>query len=175
MAEDRAQKPHVKQSSLNERERKDQIKNINKTNRLMLERLQTIAPVMSKKRFEDDFEMHKKRSAYLKKRRYGPATLKTPKTSTISDAQQSTFDAESYMTMFGGGHDSMFDSATMHSPINSMAEFRKQVISSKRMSGGSDMTKSLPKIHSNTVPTDTYGEPSGQKKEIRFEMRHEPS
>jgi hypothetical protein len=165
MSEDRRQDNRPKQSSLNQRERKGQIEKINRENRVMLERLQQVAPVLNKKKFDDDYELHKRMTSYLKKKRYGATTLKESPSRSAPE-KSSTFDAESYMSLFGGGNDSFYDSTTLKSPVHSMAEFRKQIISSKRM--GSESRETLPPLtqsHSN----------SHMKKDIRFEMTHEPS
>jgi hypothetical protein len=169
MSEDRRQDNRVKQNSLNQRERKGQIEKINRENRVMLERLQHVAPVLNKKKFDEDYELHKKMTSYLKKKRYGVASVKDSpsKSKSAPDGKASTFDAESYMSLFGGGNDSFYDSTSLKSPVHSMAEFRKQIISSKRM-GNSESRETLPPL------TQTQSTPN-MKREIRFEMTHEPS
>lgn len=175
MTSDSPQKKHVHGSSLNERERKREVQKINKNNELMLERLSMVKPILNVKKFSDDFERHKKISSYLKKKRYGPATLKPLSTQPkFGSSANSTFDAESYLSQFGPESDNK-------SPISSMAEFRKAVISSKRM--GSSTAH-----NGNTMRSSSQGNlkgspggggsPSGvgsPKKEIRFEMTHEPT
>lgn len=184
MSEDRKQEHHANHSSLNERERRDQIEKINRENRIMLQRLQKVTPVLNKKKLDEDFEVHKKIASTLKKKRYGVATLKeSPSKSApagTGGGGGSTFDADSYMSLFGGGHDSLYDSTTLKSPVHSMSEFRKQIISTKRM--GSNSRESLPPLtqtHSYSQPnlqTHSYLNSQGtQKKEIKFEMTHEPS
>lgn len=76
MSEERKQDYRPNNSSLNERERRDQIEKINKQNRIMLERLQKVTPVLSKKKLEDDFEIHKKMTTYLKKKKEEQYQLK---------------------------------------------------------------------------------------------------
>ena len=176
MTNDNGQPKHVHGSSLNERERKLHVQKINKTNELMLSRLNGIKPILNVKKFADDFERHKKIGGYLKKKRYGPATLKPLSTQPKFGASaNSTFDAESYISHFGPESDKQ-------SPITSMAEFRKAVISSKRMGsstmsnsggggGGTMRSTSQGNLHSS-LKSDTGESP---KKEIRFEMTHEPS
>lgn len=132
----------------------------------MLERLQQVAPVLNKKKFDEDYDLHKKMTSYLKKKRYGVASVKESPSKSAPDGKTSTFDAESYMSLFGGGNDSFYDSTTLKSPVHSMAEFRKQIISSKRM--GSESRETLPPLR------QTQSTPN-MKKEIRFEMTHEPS
>jgi hypothetical protein len=132
----------------------------------MLERLQHVAPVLNKKKFDEDYELHKKMTSYLKKKRYGVASVKESPSKSAPDGKTSTFDAESYMSLFGGGNDSFYDSTSLKSPVHSMAEFRKQIISSKRM--GSEGRETLPPL------TQTQSTPN-MKREIRFEMTHEPS
>lgn len=176
MTANNPQQKHVHGSSLNERERKLHVQKINKTNELMLERLSSIRPILNVKKFDDDFERHKKIGGYLKKKRYGPATLKPLSTQPKFGASaNSTFDAESYISHFGPESDKQ-------SPITSMAEFRKAVISSKRMSGGQHLSGTGAVVRSssqgNMHTTQGQGQGQGQatrEKEIRFEMTHEPS
>lgn len=175
MTADNLQKKHVHGSSLNERERKLHVQKINKTNEQMLERLSGIRPVLNVKKFHDDFERHKKIGGYLKKKRYGPATLKPLSTQPkFAASTNSTFDAESYISHFG-------PESEKQSPITSMAEFRKAVISSKRMGsstaggagspGGTFRSSSQGKLQGS----QKTGAGESPKKEIRFEMTHEPS
>lgn len=84
------------------------------------------------------------------------------------------------MSLFGGGHDSLYDSTTLKSPVHSMSEFRKQIISSKRM--GSNSRDSLPPLTQTNSQSNSYSHSQSNpqlqgsvKKEIRFEMTHEPS
>jgi len=172
MSTDHPPQEHVHGSSLNERERKIHVYKINKNNEVMLERLHAVQPILSAKKMEDDFEKHKKISGYLKKKRYGAATLKPLSTQPKFGGSTSTFDAQSYISQFGPESDNQ-------SPITSMAEFRKAVISSKRMgSTGSSIgtMKSSSQSHLATSQRggvdDVRGSP---KKDIRFEMTHEPS
>lgn len=181
MTNDNPQPKHMHGSSLNERERKLHVQKINKTNELMLSRLSGIKPILNVKKFADDFERHKKIGGYLKKKRYGPATLKPLSTQPKFGASaNSTFDAESYISHFG-------PESEKQSPITSMAEFRKAVISSKRMGSGTSTTAntktgggtlrstSQGNLHSS-LKSDTGGAGGeSPKKEIRFEMTHEPS
>lgn len=180
MSEERKQDYRPNNSSLNERERRDQIEKINKQNRIMLERLQKVTPVLSKKKLEDDFEIHKKMTTYLKKKRYGAATVKESPSKSAPAGPSTTFDVDSYMSLFGGGHDSLYDSTTLKSPVHSMSEFRKQIISSKRM--GSNSRDSLPPLTQTNSQSNSYSHSQSNpqlqgsvKKEIRFEMTHEPS
>lgn len=175
MTTDNPQKKHVQGSSLNERERKLHVQKINKTNEQMLSRLSAIKPILNVKKFADDFERHKKISGYLKKKRYGPATLKPLSTQPkFGPTASSTFDAESYISHFG-------PESEKQSPITSMAEFRKAVISSKRMGstmsstggGGKGTMRSTSQGNLQSSMRAETGE--SPKKEIRFEMTHEPS
>ena len=173
MTADNPQKKHVHGSSLNERERKLDVQKINKNNEQMLSRLGNIKPILNVKKMADDFERHKKIGGYLKKKRYGPATLKPLSTKPKYSSMNSTFDAESYISHFG-------PESEKQSPITSMAEFRKAVISSKRMgnsgmgnSGGNTMRSSSQGNLQSTKANTGAGE--SPKKEIRFEMTHEPS
>ena len=129
MTADNPQKKHVLDSSLDERERKLHVQKINKTNEQILDRLSLVRPVLNAKKFHDDFERHKKIGGYLKKKRNSPATLKHLSTQPkFSASSNSTFDAESYISHLG-------PESEKKSPITSMAEFCKAVISPKRMGG----------------------------------------
>lgn len=187
MTADNPQQKHVHGSSLNERERKLHFQKINKTNEQMLSRLNGVKPILNVKKFADDFERHKKIGGYLKKKRYGPATLKPLSTQPKFGASaSSTFDAESYISHFG-------PESEKQSPITSMAEFRKAVISSKRMGasssssgygGGSPGSTGGKRAGEGTMRSSSQGgfQPARQGqgqgssgREIRFEMTHEPS
>jgi len=179
MAEDRRQPKHFRHPSLNERERKNYVEKVNRDNDEMMKRLNKAKPMIRSKKFEEDFELHKKISGYLKKKRYGPASLKqNTKLPSATKKPTSTFDADAYMSMFGGGHDSLFESGEFGgTPISSMAEFRKQVISTKRMNSSSSTLSPSP-VRGNQLPKqclDKTQTSSTAKKEIRFEMAHEPT
>lgn len=187
MAEDRKQPSHARVPGKDERVRRELAAKIAKDNKLLAARLQSTAPIIRRKEFDDDYHLHKKISGYLKKKRYGPAKLK-PITSGLSPTKSApSFDADSYMSIFGGGQDSLYGSTIMEAPISSMSEFRKQVISSKRMnsefaqsrSADSHATGRVSSIdHADTMPIlpshHQYQATASPKKEIRFEMTHEP-
>lgn len=178
MAEDRKQNKHKKRPGKDERVRREAAEKINRDNKLFAARLQRTVPVMSRKKFDDDFQLHTKISGYLKKKRYGPAKLKplNQHDSKSPTKPVPSFDAESYMSIFGGGRDSLFDSTMMDAPIATMSDFRKQVISSKRMNSDFAQSRSADPIQHTRRPEAHSAQHavSSPKKEIRFEMTHEP-
>ena len=169
MAERRSQGGHHHQSSLNERERKHQIEKTNRDNEVMLQRLKSASPMISSKKFEEDYQLHKKLGSYLRRKQRSlnsvDSSIHSNGSPTRLNTHNSTFDAEAYMARFGSSQASANENA-FGSPITSMSEFRKHVISSKR-------------LHTtDAMPMRKAGELSplraANKKEIRFELSHEP-
>lgn len=133
MREDRKQDKHTRAPGKDERVRREAAQKIARDNKLLAARLQNAVPIIRRKEFDDDYSLHMKIGGYLKKKRYGPAKLKPIRNDQSPTKTAPSFDADSYMSIFGGGQDSLYGSTMMEAPISSMSEFRKQVISSKRI------------------------------------------
>lgn len=134
MNEKRAQPAYVRPSSLNEVERKLNVDRLNFENSLMLERLKKVPPVISKNALEEDFQKHLKAEANLRRRQMKPMGL--PKDFHKVDVNSSLFDASTY-TAQQSNYSAMNGDAS-GSPIKTMKDFRKHVITAKKMnnSGG---------------------------------------
>lgn len=181
MNERRAQQKHLAPPSLNEVERKKEVDRINFENNLMLQRLNRIAPTLSKSQLEDDFQKHLKAEANLRKRQMKPLAL--PKDMHRVPLRSSTFDTSTY----GSQHDSFGSSSILQQdfdvPIQSMRDFRQQVIATKKAAhlqsnGGSGTLLSgsgtLSNSGVNTI-MKSQREISVHRNEPLFELSHQPS
>lgn len=143
MNDKREQPKYEKPPSLNEVERKRAVDRLNFENQLMAQRLKKISPVIDNNKLEKDFKRHIKAEANLRRRQMKPLSL--PKDLHQHSPLRRTLDSPSQMSGTGSG---LFDSElytsqhgqhlqldqSIDAPIRSIADFRKQVISSKRMS-----------------------------------------
>lgn len=141
MSSDRKPSDYSKPPSLNEVERKRNVDALNFENKLMLHRLKTVPPVLSNKEIKHDFEKHLAASSNLRRKQMKPMSV--PKDlHTGSSLRKSTFDSSTYSALLGAGSKSPgfggsagFDmDIDMSSPITTMQDFRRQVISSKKSS-----------------------------------------
>ena len=159
MGESRKQKKPVTIASMNERERRHFVEKLNSQNRQMLERLQHTVPVLSAKKFEADFEKHQKLREYLRRRHLRPISPDKHNSEariSRSGGGSTTFDVESYMSAHNASFTTLSQLDESHdnlneldSPIKNMAEFRKNVISSKR-APNANSAGSLPRLNSGT-------------------------
>lgn len=185
MAEDRHQENHPPASSLNERERREYIDGVNRRNKVMLERLSNIKPVLKKDKMLEDFKLHKKIGSQLRRQRFGvvePKKHSPAKLATVNQSQTSSkaFDADSYITKF------MSESSMHDNPITSISDFRKHVISTKRLQGSTSMQSmggsNSSNINSQSINLDnnnniaSYGSTNSLAKSegVKFELVHEP-
>ena len=191
MAESRKQKKPVTIVSMNERERRKFVQKLNIDNKAMLERLEHATPVLNAKALEDDFEKHKKLTEYLRRKRLKPITSTSKSfldnSHNNSETGSSTFDVDSYMSQRGfsalsDGNNVLGD---YDSPIKNMADFRKQVITSKRApnapsSSSSNGARTSGKASSSTaikfqnIPGMSLPN-SSSPNNVRIEVRHEPT
>jgi len=132
MASHRPQPKHERIPSVNETGRKIETDRVNFENNLLLNRLKTVAPVLNRTKMEKDWQRHLHIAANMRRKQM-------PTFDTISDAKSktvgTTFDGEGYIAQSTYGLPS--EDGTGGSPIKTMAEFRKHVISSKKLSAGS--------------------------------------
>jgi hypothetical protein len=183
MNEKRRQDKHVPPPSLNEVERKKEVDRVNFENNLMLQRLNRIAPTLSKSQLEEDFQKHLKAEANLRKRQMKPLAL--PKDMYRVKERSAIFDASTYVSQhdsgFGGGGSGLLQQDSI-SPIQSMSEFRKQVIATKKaanlQNSGSrvlgESSGSGGMLGADTI-TKSQREISAHRNEALFEMSYEPS
>eukprot|EP00607_Mallomonas_marina_P008374 CAMPEP_0182424436 /NCGR_PEP_ID=MMETSP1167-20130531/10648_1 /TAXON_ID=2988 /ORGANISM="Mallomonas Sp, Strain CCMP3275" /LENGTH=194 /DNA_ID=CAMNT_0024604255 /DNA_START=352 /DNA_END=936 /DNA_ORIENTATION=- len=188
MKEGRKVEQPVKIISKNERERRRFAERVNKENRMMAERLERMAPILSGKKLEGDFQRHQQLCKSIKHKRYSMAASSSTRGQS-SELQQdpwgSTFDTDSYLSQrlahsmsappqqtTGGGVSGTrtgSPSSRDTSPIRTMAEFRKQIITKKKVPNGP-----LPSV---SHPSSSMSNPikfEGLSGEVRFEMSHDP-
>ena len=128
MSEKREQPKYCRPVSLNEVERKMKVDYLNSENKLLLDRLTNVAPVIKNSVFQEDFKKHLKTESVLRRRQMKP--LSVPKDMYKSSA--TTFDSQSYLLQKGSSIDNNSSEQLAKAPIQSMKEFREQVISTKK-------------------------------------------
>ena len=164
MNDKRPQPAYVRPASLNEVERKRNVDRLNFENKLMVERLKRVPPVISKTALEEDFDRHLKAEANLRRRQMKPMGL--PKDlmphSAADHTSSSLFDSSTYRSQ-QSNFQPMADGST--SPIKNMSDFRKHVISSKKNPHGSG---------ESNVFFDNSSISSATKKNSVFELDHLP-
>mmetsp|Transcript_16668 Transcript_16668/g.22939 ORF Transcript_16668/g.22939 Transcript_16668/m.22939 type:complete len:244 (+) Transcript_16668:15-746(+) len=172
MSEKRPQPKYVKPSSLNEVERKLQTEKLNLENSLILNRIKNTPPVISTAVFEEDFKRHLKAESVLRRRQMKP--ISSPKqghSSTSSLFDNTTYSAQ-HMTAESGPSSDLGLGGT--SPIKTMSEFRKHVISSKRMQHSSSNASSNSSDERNIGEMNMSSLPDYNNSDAIFEMRHAP-
>lgn len=173
MSDPRKQKPHVFLDSLNEKERVFYVEKVNRGNEVMFERLKATKPVVSRKKMEEDFNHHQKFLGYMQRK----TRFKTLPKIASTKAGSELFDADSYASMNAPStapDDPNFGTGLTGSPIQSMSDFRKNVLSQKRApnlhaprptpNGIKEVKRTHSQGHDNELVRDG----------IRFEMTHEP-
>jgi hypothetical protein len=154
MNDKRPQPNYVRPNSLNELERKRNVDKLNFENKMMSDRLRKVPPVISKSSLEEDFEKHLKAEANLRRRQMKPMGL--PK--DLHHASSVLFDATTYSAQqMNYSPENEYGS---NSPIKSMTEFRKHVISSKKS------THNMGKKNGNSISLDNLSRD--------FELSHQP-
>lgn len=171
MSDPRKQKPHVFLDSLNERERAFYVENVNRGNEVLFDRLQATQPVLTRKKMEEDFNHHLKFLGYMQRK----SRFRLPKI-TAKTEKSETFDSGMYASMKSAGtpmDDPNFGTGLTGSPIQSMADFRKNVLSQKR---APNLNNPRPALEAKTVTRSTSqtGGSEVTRDGIRFEMTHEP-
>jgi len=148
-----------------------EVDRLNFENKLLLERLKTVPPVLDRNKMERDFARHCKIGAHLRRRQIKPLNL-SPKGDENESQEKSlalggSFDAASYISqqassiVFNGGDSSILSTGLMgaeESPIKSMTEFRKHVLGSKKQNF-------IPSLKTNT---------QGEERENKYEYSHNP-
>lgn len=172
MSDPRKQKPHVFLDSLNERERAFYVEKVNRGNEVLFERLKATRPVLTRKEMEDDFNHHQKFLGYMSRK----SRFKLPKISPSNASNSDLFNADTYSAMTAPGtspDDPNFGSGLTGSPIQSMADFRKNVLSQKRapnLNASRQSQSGMKESRSQSQGSEAQAARDG----IRFEMTHEP-
>lgn len=153
---------------------------MNFENNLMLSRLNKITPTLSKTQLEEDFQKHLKAEANLRRRQMKPLAL--PRDMFRSSENSAIFDASTYSSQRNsfGGSDKILQEE-FDGPIQSMKEFRQQVIATKKAAnlgrsagGGGSPSGTLMQGGGNTL-LKSQREISVHRNEPLFELAHEPS
>lgn len=147
MNEKRTQPKHVKLPSLNEPIRRRTVDTINFENKLLMQRLKTVSPVINRAKLEKEFEHHLKAEKNLRRRQMKPLAL--PKDlhatspSKLRGSQTShtdeLFDASMYTAQRGnllkGSNLDALDSQTNTNTlgIKSVSDFRREIIATKKL------------------------------------------
>ena len=134
LSEGRKQTRHVAAPSKNERQRKETVDRINRDNKAIVNRLETMAPIIKSDKFEADFSRHLNFRQNLSRRRklfqaiagLGPKKhpMNAPHSSSSSPVQKGRVYEESPEEM-----------DISNSAFSNIAEFRAHVISKKKMEG----------------------------------------
>lgn len=137
MVTERPQPKYERHPSLLETGRKLEVDRVNMENNLLLHRLKTVSGVISRKDTEVAWARHLKIGANMRRKQlpahdYNPSKSSTSKRK--SKTVGSTFDSASYLSQLEGSlAEGSLGEGSSSSPIRSMSEFRKHVISSKKM------------------------------------------
>ena len=162
MVSSRPQADHVKPQSRTFS--KLQVDRINFENKLLLTRLQSVPPVLDKDKMEKDFARHLKIGAHLRRRQIKPlgsGDISQAEKHKSNERLGGSFDNQSYMSQQGSIIASIGGASIEgygESPITSMQEFRKHVISSKKMS------------QNNFVPSSSNNiqKPAGHSRQLEY-------
>jgi hypothetical protein len=136
-------------------------------NRFMLDRLQSIRPVLNVDQLEKDFHEHQKVSLQLRRRRMHPSSGDSPAKDKDTTNDSSLFDYGTYLSQNPSTSSLMADS---NSPIKSMAEFRKHVITTKKMNSNLNQSSGS----GWDSPARKNGDKSRIENNNEFEMFHSP-
>lgn len=128
MASHRSQPKHERIPSVNETGRKIETDRVNFENNLLLNRLKTVAPVLNRAKMEKDYSRHLHIAANMRRKQMPTFDTLSNSHEVKSKTVGSTFDGGSYIAQSSLGMNE--DTA---SPIKTMAEFRKHVISTKKI------------------------------------------
>ena len=149
--------------SKNERVRREVVDRINRENQAMVRRLETMTPIISSSKLEQDFGKHLHISQNLSRRRRLLKAISSPKkTSSITTEDKS-----------------QVESAL--SPIRSISEFRAAVISKKKLEARPEFqatfapTKEYPKNSSAGFLAQFENLPGMRTEDIRFGIVHDPN
>lgn len=120
---------------------KMEVDRINFDNKLLNSRLRTVTSTFDLDGMREDFERHKKVSDHLRRRQIKPLGHKDSMSKKGRGfVGEGSFDSGSYLSaqssnvLMNGG--SIAEGSIVDSPIKSMADFRKHVLSTKKMPNG---------------------------------------
>lgn len=171
MSDPRKQKPHVFLDSLNERERAFYVEKVNKGNEVLFERLKATKPVLTRQKMEEDFNHHQKFLGYMQRK----SRFKLPKLSPTKKSE--LFDSGTYASTNAPStapDDPNFGTGLTGSPIQSMADFRRNVLSQKRAPNLHAPRPTTTDLKEVTRMQSQGSDVKSAKDGIRFELTHEP-
>ena len=138
MASHRVQPKHERIPSVNETGRKIETDRVNHENNLLLARLRTVAPVLNRSKMEKDWNRHLHIAANMRRKQMPTFdTLGEAASKSKSKTVGTTFDGASYIAQ--SSHGMPGEDGAGASPIKTMAEFRKHVISTKKLGGATQV------------------------------------
>jgi len=158
MASTRPQPKHERIPSVNETGRKLETDRVNFENQLLLSRLKTVAPVLNRQKMERDWKRHLHIAANMRRKQMPSFDTLVDSDDKKSKTVGTTFDGESYIAQSQYGLQD--EGAAGGSPIKTMAEFRKHVIS----------TKKLAAVKVDTQPPSSGGDGANRD----FALAHKP-
>ena len=157
LSEGRKQEPHIKAPSKNERIRKELVDKINRDNKAMVSRLEAMPAIISSSKLEEDFNKHLSISKNLRRRRRMIQAL----TATKQESEARVGPSEAVV-------------GTSEAPYKSMAEFRAQVISKKKMEARPELSPAGGSMNFLSQFENLPGMSPSQSG-VRFEMTHDPT
>ena len=197
---------YVDPPSLNEDERKMKVDLMNLDNRILYNRLKTVKPVISNAEMKEEWKHHERVRSHMQKKYKPPPYHNTPaKAKAKEKAMKERKNKKLAASSSTLNVDSMFDSATYTnnqgeklkdmggsidtigmatgSPIKSMAEFRKHVISKKQAANRGHAPVDTLMKETKTLQSDTplkmdslsLGGGKSMHSTTSMEMTHNPS
>lgn len=170
MCETRPQKKHVKGAT--HAFNKLEVDRLNLENSLLSHRLKFVAPAIDVKKMEDDFTRHLTIGAHLRRRQIKPLNLNDTSNSRNQKQQniyqpEGSFDSNAYMSHQSSAVLMNTDGSTVlgDAPIKNMSDFRKQVLSSKKMPNGFIPRQEIEPLNNNSK-NDTVNS--------KYEYTHNP-
>lgn len=177
----------TKLRSINEAQRKNAVEKLNFENRLLFSRLQNIAPMIKREEFQKDYDKHK--SFHSRRKKFTPFGINNIAFSPLSKSQknvtqdnQSDDDADLESDSFLSQYRSMNNMNTQNiqqssSPLThqvpqTISEFRRQVISSKK-TNNIVVSKQSQSSHSPVQELHTYDR-HNENLASKYILSHDP-
>ena len=154
---------HTRAPSKNERVRRELVDRINRENQAMVRRLESMAPIISSSKLEEDFGKHLHISQNLRRRRKILNSLTSPKRDTPAT------------------NEDKLPLETSLSPIKTVSEFRAAVISKKKLESRPEFqaavtpAKEYPKNSSAGFLAQFENLPGMKVSDIRYGIVHDPN
>ena len=144
MASHRPQPKHERLPSVNETGRKLETDRVNFENKLLLQRIKTVAPVLNRTKMEKDYSRHLHIAANMRRKQMPSFDTLSSSEDKKSKTVGATFDGSSYIAQSSYGLGEGDGGLGGGSPIKTMAEFRKHVISTKKLAAHAELVAAMP-------------------------------